>query len=327
MSAATGFTQEQLTHFQKFVQHLVLKFGITGNLPLNAFLNKIRMIHGSPAVNSDETRTQRFFVEVSTGTVAAVSAAGAYTGTDFSASVTQYENLVTIAQQGATYSLAERNIAKLTHFIGSIDTSASGIKNAAIRFINEGYGMMIQTKLLNKIATKVKADLVTILEAGTSDTVYGDTVYASSGTLLNQNNLVTGAFADSSLDSLYNMFAAQQDYEGNGLFHLTPSFFCVDQASLASMTKIIKNSMTVNDAHKNILDFQNANGAVIVPLAVSSGVAYVFTDDNPLVFLCETTEPVVKIGFDELGNLVMRAYLIYKFGWSGRQGTAKVTGA
>jgi hypothetical protein len=327
MSAATGFTQEQLTHFEKFVQHLVTSFGITGNKPFNAFLNKIRMIHGSPAINSDETRTQRFFKEISTGTVAAVSSAGAYTGIDFNTSRIEYEQLLTMEQMGATFSIAERNIAKLSHFIGTIDTTESGIKSASRSFITLGYGDIIKKEILNKIATKVKTDVTTALTGATVATVYGDTIYANSGTLLNIDNLVEGAFTETTLDTIYNKLAAQVDYYGNSLFNIEPAFFIVDVSKAAECTKIIKNSMTVNESHKNILDYESANGAIIVPLAVGSGEVYVFTDDPQIVLLAETEEPVVKISFDEFGNMVMRGYFIYKVGFKGRDNTIKVVGS
>ncbi len=325
MSAATGLSQENITHFQTFTQAYVDQFGIAGPNPLDQFLKSIQVLHGSPAINSDETRTKRFFQEVSTGTIALVDSSGAYTGTDFNASRVQYENLVTITQQGGTFSIAERNIAKFNHFINSIVTTKAGIAKASREFRTQGYGEIVRKEILAKIATKVKNDLITILDNATTDTVYGDVVISNGGTGLQQDdNLITGGWGSTSVDDIIANLVAQTDYHGNQLDFATPYAYIADTAKYTTVLKAVKTSQTTNVNSRNALDYFGEN-AVVVPLGINAGDVHAFTGDKPLVLLSETENPVVKVGYDKLGNLVIRGYFIYKFGWKGRNGLCKVS--
>lgn len=318
---ATGITQEQLGHFKDFVQAMVEQYGIVGNKAYNAFLEAIRMQHGDPATASDETRVKRFWVEISTGTVALVDTAGAYSGTDFNASRVPHEENYLLSQWGATYSLAERNIGKLTHFIQTIQSTEEGVRSAARRFSAEGYEELIKKELLAKIAAKVKTDLETFLAAATTATVYGDVVIANTGTLLNIDNLETGGFDADMLKTLVDKLQVQQDYHGNDLMSTEPAYFLVSSEKYSDVVEIVKKSRTVNDLDRTILDYTGGEAALVVSVkGQTAGDVFCVTGDSPIVFLSETPETVIKIGFDKLGNLTMRAYLIYVFGWKGRNG-------
>ena len=325
---ATAITQEQLIFASQLSVSYFNNYGLVGNDPLFKFIDAIRQQHGNPATATDETRVVKVNIEKTTGTVAAVSAAGAYTGTDFNASRTPLEQLTTLTEQGGTYKLARRNAGKLVNFIASIKLDPAGKEDAQKRFISEGYGDIIMAELASKMRAKVMTDLKTILEAAdTTGTVFGDTVIAATATTFNFSNLLSGydiATANTTFDAIIAALGGQSNQNGDPITFTQPKFLLCSQSKHGAVLREYKKNMTVNEFDRSTINYWNSD-MMIVPVDFTTATdAFVFTGVMPLVFYSETPNPDFFIGRDEDENLTLHITWIYSFGWQSRMGVVKV---
>ncbi len=325
----TAFTSEQLLLFNEASQAYINLTGITGSREVNAILQAMNIVIPS---SSDEQRTKRFTQEKSTGDIGLVSSAGAYSGTDYSASRVLHEQTYTLTEKGGKNSLARRNIGKLTEFIGTLATdSAEAGADAADRFKREGYGQLIEDEMYTDMKTAVITALETALNDAATDTVYGDTVIANSGTVHNIDNLEAGidlsTSAEAGLEAVVNNLVAQTDAKGNRLQFNQPKYIFADSAVYTALLKEMKKSQTVNEFDRSLTDFWN-NDAIIAPYtATVAKDAFFFTGDLPLKLISETPTPIFFSGIDEDQNYRMHISFIFVFQWKGRSGVVKVTAA
>jgi hypothetical protein len=323
---ATAVTQEQLLLFNQTVQAYVNQHGITGNREMDTFLEAINIKHDA---FSDEQRIMRFNLETSTGTIALVSTAGAYSGTDYNDSRTPHEEIYTTKEYGGTFKLARRNIGKLNVFIRQLSSSMTA-EQAADAFLDGGYDKVIDGEMLAAMKTHIYTALKTVLDGATTDTVYGDTVIADTGTLLNIDNLeiqdVT-ADAEKAIDLVVENLMAQKDYNGNILNFTAPKFVIASSKAYIPLLKELKKSYVVNEFDKGLLDYWNSDIIIVRYDGADAKDAFFFTGDLPLKFISETPTPEFFAGFDADGNLTHHITFIYAFGWKARNGVVKVQAA
>jgi len=323
---ATAVTQEQLGLYTSTVQAYIAQKGITGNRALDSFLEAANIKHEA---FSDEQRIMRFHLETDTGTIAAVSSAGAYTGVDYNAARTPHEEIYTTTEFGGTFKLARRNIGKLDVFIRQL-TSTMTANDAADMFIDGGYGQVTDDELLGSMKTHVFTALKTALDAATSATVYGDTVIANTATLLNIDNLeikdVT-VDAEGAIDLVVENLIAQKDYNGNILNFSVPKFVIASNKAFVPILKELKKSYVVNEYDRGLLDYWNSDIIVASYAGADPKDAFFFTGDLPLKFISETPTPEFFAGYDADGNLTHHITFIYTFGWKARNGVVKIQAA
>ena len=326
-SALPDITAEQLNVISEIYQDYIDLQGVTGDTNLDIFLRSIMHVHGSPETNTDATRKKRWWVETTTGTVGEVDAAGVYQGIDFNEDRIVYETTGTMIEMGTYFKTASRNFAQLRQFISAIETTTEGQQEAARTFTRKNYGAIIDGWMRNAMITRLKKDLQDLLDAGENDTVFGDTIFAHTGPLNKTDNLINGGMSKDAIDTLVNRAHQAVDYQGNTLTFTQPKFFLVDSNILSKTISLLKNSMTVNETHRNILDLWN-NDALVVPIKTAvAGDGYAFTSDPPIVFLVETVAPQSKIAEDDFGNPTWMLSHIYKFMWKSKVGGWKIKAA
>jgi len=325
----TAFTSEQLLLFNKTSQAYINQVGITGSREVNAALMAMNIIQDA---DSDENRTKRFTMEIGTGTIALVDGNGAYTGVDHNASRLVHEQVYTTQEWGGKFSIARRNIGKLSVFIASLvtDSTTSG-SDAADRFIDEGYAKIIEDEMFAKMKTKVMDALEAKLNAATTDTVYGDVVIANTATLLNIDNLETGidisTNAADAVRAVVNNLVAQKDYHGNKLQFNSPKVVFAENSVYTYLIEEMEKSRTVNQLDKALLDYWNTDAVIVPYTATTAGDAFFFTGEMPLKFISETDAPLFFSGVDEDGNLRLHVTFIFTFDWKLRNGVVKVQAA
>lgn len=325
----TAFTSEQLLLFNETSQAYINMTGITGSREVNAILKAMNIVIPSA---SDEQRTKRFTLEKSTGTIGVVSSAGAYSGVDYEASRVLHEQVYTLTEKGGKGSLARRNTGKLVQFISTLSTDSAGAgADAADRFKREGYGKLIEDEMYTDMKTSVTTALETALNGATVDTVYGDVVIDTSGTVHNISNLEAGidlsTSAEDGIEAVVNNLIAQTDPKGNRLQFNQPKFIFADNAVYTALLKEMKKSQTVNEYDRGLLDYFN-NDAIIAPYtATVAKDAFFFTGDLPLKLISETPTPYFFSGVDEDMNYRFHISFIFVFEWKARSGVVKVEAA
>lgn len=322
----TGITQENLLFIEKTIQAYINQKGITGNKAMDSFLQAITI--NRKAMN-DEQRTTRFHLETNTGTIALVDNDGNYTGTDYNASRTPHEQLYTAKEYGGTFSLARRNIGTFDVMIQELKSAGSEAE-IVDRFQAGRYGDIIDQELLAAMKTHVYNSLKSALDNATTDTVYGDTVVANTGTLLNIDNLEVQDIttdAEKAIDLVVENLIAQKDYNGNILNFTAPKFVAASTKAYVPLLKELKKSFTVNEFDKGLLDYWNSDIIIFNYQGADAKDAFFFTGDLPLKLIAETPTPEFHIGLDKHGNLVYHISYIYTFGWKARNGLVKVQAA
>ena len=341
-------TQEQITAANDMTNAYLEEYGLTGNSEVAIAMGAMQFIHGSPSTNYDDNRMKRIHATQTTGTVALVGTDGLPTSVDYGASRIPHEETYVMKQYMGVHSIIERDLAQLRDFIGSIVMDTAGIKDAFSRFKTSNIGQLFVDEINASMFSHVEGRLNTKLNAVTTDTIFSDEIAATSGAVINTNNIITGGFDETTPAALIKRSVAAVDYNGNKLKLTLPKVIFADAGtSYTKVLELMNPGQTINMSHKQIMDLFTTNQVLIVPFTATNvdkpaagdypsgytqsgtaGDVHVFTGQLPLKLMSETSVARVRFkNFDSYGNGGVLVDYIYAWIWTSRNGYFYVVGA
>ncbi len=289
---------------------------------------------------SDEERLTLDTMEYSTGTVDLIGSNGIPSGVDFNEERIILSQETRRQQYGAKFSIIERNVKKLEKIIEVSGFSATAVPTmdelekirliVADQYRTTTYGQEVMNEITEMLNAKIKRQFFDTLDAAES-TLYMNTdpILATSGTIANFSNLVSGEFTESSLPTGLLLFYRHKTRRGNRLPFLAPYLCFSETSSILNAQNVIKTKYTVNENYNNILGPKVANEMMILPYETTKqGRTMLLTHLNALALDADTPfgVPRVVIGEDENKNKAIIYSWIFKPKWKGRHGIVGFTG-
>lgn len=330
---ATAITQEQLLFFKQLNQGMFVAAGLVGNVELQIFLDRIKKMH--PA-DSDEGRTYRASMQKTTGIIARIGDDGAYPDgtTEGFESISTYEQLSTLHEEGGKYDLIRRNRGKLEAFIGSIQLTPEGKAEATNRFLFGGYWEVIRATMSAAMFTYVLDDLSDFIKGADGVSIYGGpdkVVYdgTGGGALFAFNNIETGTFDKTMLKKIRTNLSKQTDQDGNTLRRTKVDFYITGLSNADDLRELVYPEV-MQDVTLRSVDDWDGKKAIIIGLPDGTGQfptdeVYGISGSFGGMFLKETDQPEFYDGTDIDANWRWHISWIYTFGWFSRTGIVQYT--
>jgi len=309
---------EQMIAYQRFLNvTLATQQAVGVNRPFYDFMNNIMLV--KPAL-SDEQRTINTTLYEHGGSVGKVNANGEVLGEDYNTDIVATPNIITKEEYAAPFSVAERNIGKLMLVIDSL-VQKRDMKEATRIFVDEGFMDRFKKVAINDIYSLLESQTVTIIEGGTSATIYGDTVFATSGTKFNHSNLLAGALDSAMMDSLYNNLHTHVNERGVRYGYTQPKYVFTKASNLATVKKLFYPAETENMQYGQIFNGENGrNSYPFDAVDFTSNITFVGTDDPGLAIEVDYKIPRVIVNKDDKGNAKVLVKMIWGIGWKHREG-------
>jgi len=307
--------------------------------PIMAYIKSITNVPDQEPL-SDEERVVMDTMEYSTGTVDLIGSNGVPSGVDFNEERIILSQDSRKQQYGAKFSIIERNSRKLEKIIQVTGFSASSVYTmdeldkiritVADQLRTTTYGQEVVSEITEMLNAKIKRQFFDTLDAAESTLYMGvDPILATSGTIANFSNLISGEFTESSLPTGLLLFYKHKTRRGNSLPFIAPYLCFAETSSILNAQNVIKTKYTVNENFNNVLGARVSNEMMILPYETTKqGRTMLLTHMNALVLDADTPfgTPRVVMGENENGDKAIIYSWIFKPKWKGRHGIVGWTG-
>ena len=274
------------------------------------------------SAESDERRYFKTDVRSTNGTIGLVNNAGVSSGVSFDEVL--HENVILRTEKNGSYSLIHRNTGKLRMILNNLVRTPQGVADAMMAMQQMGFDETMRKKIYNKMFADMRTKFAEFLDA--NDAIDStDTDFATSGTLFDFNNILTGATIGDTHDlNLINLLNQHTDEDGNKIPLPKPKIQLCKPAYYAQLLQQNNKQAMVNMNYKAPIDY--FDGQVLVgDLDTSGNYIYTFAAGHGLVVTVESMDPQFRIGEDEDGNLKINGSMIYGFGFVHRGAIARTT--
>lgn len=311
-----------------FTQYLVNTTSLTGNTTVDRYIDSKSIPDGERSTSSDRTRDVIIHLSQHNGTTGYVNNAGEGTGIDLNNETNFSDGKGAKREYQTGYTLIERDLGELNRLIGSIMVGGDSLTGQAAyaKAMRSPFVANIRKNLIDEHYYFRRKNFYDLIDNGQSTTtVFGQILFALTGSVDNVNNLYSGAVSDASLKAVLDKMLTQKDYRGREVMYTEPEFILSDASKLSSLMEILRSRLTVDDNERKIGDIFGFYGAEVAKYPTANKVTY-FTKATGYKRLVETVNgsmaPQAKTYTDSTnGNIMLSLKTIDKQVFTHREGT------
>jgi len=317
---ASPYSLEEMLLFREWMISTLSTMLMAQNTPVHQFMKEITKV--KPA-SSDEQRNLTIALKMRGGTIGQFNAAGTPLGDNYNTAVTAKSNSVFKKEWGGYYSIARRNKGLLDDIMNILLTKTEdrGYRATGTFQQSTEYDELKNIIIADFLAFK-ESKLKTLIQNGVSATIYGDTVFATSGTTMNFSNLLTSTPADSAMiDSIYKNFHNHKNERGLRLNYTAPKTVLTTNQNLAEMQKLFNPGSANNLQYQNVLTNGTGEAGVrIAQMDFDTNISYIANSAPGIAVQSDTLEPEWYMDFDHFGNLhiimsqIFEVQMLYRYG-------------